>query len=231
MADWYAKSFDGLGAWWANFTLRRPDFEGKYPILGTQKNELIAIGAWMAYWVEARHVFDELSKQQSAYFNTIAGNDPTADPPLAITWNMPPGQPAEVPPGIEKFIRDTRREVVGLTNYAKADGEAMGLEPTAPANIIPGNVKPTIQAFGAANNHHFSIVVTGRGEATMWDVYIMRKGGNWTKHETCSGKSADVSVPLQTPGDAEQIQVYVQLRKSNADYGQPSDPVYVTLNP
>ncbi len=118
-----------------------------------------------------------------------------------------------------------------MTNYAKADGEAMGFEAPTSANIIPAQVKPTIQVTGAANNHHFSIVVSGRADSTMWDVYIMRKGGNWTKQDTCSGKSADISVPLQTPGDAEQIQVYVQLRKSNADYGQPSDPAYVTLNP
>jgi hypothetical protein len=51
------------------------------------------------------------------------------------------------------------------------------------------------------------------------------------KQETCSGKSADISITPTTPGDAEQIQVRVQLRKSNADYGQPSDPAYVTVNP
>lgn len=231
MADWYPKTMDSLSAWWANFLLQFPNFESKYPVLHTNNAALNAAGAWVAYWVDARHSFDETSKQISAYFNTITGNDPNADPPSLPVVGLPPNTPAEIPPGLESFIREIRREVVGLTNYAKADGEAMGFEATAAANIIPSQVKPTIQAFGAANNHHFSIVVTGRGEATMWDVYIMRKGGNWTKHDTCSGKSADVSVPLQTPGDAEQIQVYVQLRKSNADYGQPSDPVYVTLNP
>lgn len=231
MADWYAKSLDGLAAWWANFLLQYPNFQGKYPILHDNNAALIAAGAWVEYWVDARHSFDETSKQISAYFNTIAGNDPNADPPSLPIVALPPNTPAEVPPGIETFIRDIRREVVGMTNYAKADGEAMGFEAPTSANIIPAQVKPTIQVTGAANNHHFSIVVSGRADSTMWDVYIMRKGGNWTKQDTCSGKSADISVPLQTPGDAEQIQVYVQLRKSNADYGQPSDPAYVTLNP
>jgi len=40
-----------------------------------------------------------------------------------------------------------------------------------------------------------------------------------------------LGVPLTIRGDAEQIQVRVQLRKGNEDYGQVSDPVYVTLNP
>ena len=231
MADWYPNSMDSLAAWWANFLLQYPNFQGKYPILHDNNAALIAAGAWVEYWVDARHSFDETSKQISAYFNTIAGNDPNADPPSLPIVALPPNTPAEVPPGIETFIRDIRREVVGMTNYAKADGEAMGFEAPTSANIIPAQVKPTIQVTGAANNHHFSIVVSGRADSTMWDVYIMRKGGNWTKQDTCSGKSADISVPLQTPGDAEQIQVYVQLRKSNADYGQPSDPAYVTLNP
>lgn len=229
--DWYQRTMAGLAAWWANFDFRRTEFEAKYPILATEKNKLAAIAAWVAYWVEARNSFDETSKQLTTYFNTIVGNNPNADPPLVPVVALPPGVPPDVDPGIEKFIRDIRREVVGLTNYAKADGEALGFEAPTAAPISPNLVKPDLQVFGAANNHHFSAVVSGRAESDMWDVYIMRKGGNWEKHSTCTGKSADISVSLQSPGDAEQIQVYVQLRKNNADYGQPSDPVYVTLNP
>jgi len=222
---------DELAVWWRNFTLRRPEFESKYQVLKTNGAALIAIGAWMGYWVDTRHTFDDMSKQLSKYYSDIAGKDPLVDPPSPIVWTLPPGTPAEVPTGIEEFIRDIRREVVALTNYSKADGEAMGFEATKSAPISPNLLKPAIQLFGAANNNHFSIVVTGRGEATMWDVYFLRKGGTWTKHTTAEGKSADITVPLTTPGDAEQIQVYVQMRKANADYGQPSDPVYVTLNP
>lgn len=231
MTDWYKGGMDFLAAWWANFDNRRVEFESKYAILGTQKNELAAIAAWVAYWVGARHSFDESSKQLTSYFNTIAGNDAEADPPAPITWALPPGTPAEVPPGIAKFIRDIRREVVGLTNYAKADGEALGFEAPAAQPRNPNDVKPTIQVFASASGYQFSVVVSDRDEATMWDVYISRKGGVWTKLGTCSGKSADLTVVPNTPGDAEQIQVRVQLRKSNADYGQPSDPAYVTVNP
>lgn len=93
-------------------------------------------------------------------------------------------------------------------------------------------MKPTIELFPAVSNYHFSIVVSGRADATMWDVYILRKGGVWTKVESASGKSADIHVaPINDDGNAEQIQVRVQLRKNNEDYGQVSDPAYVTLNP
>lgn len=231
MADWYVKSADGLGPWWANFILRRAEFEAKYPILATLKVELNAIGAWVDYWVEARHVFDELSKQQTSYFNSITGNDSSLDPPAEITWTMPPGKPAEVPPGFEKTIRDVRREVVGLKNYAKADGEALGFEATAPQAANPVTVKPSIQVFAAAHDYGVTIVVTGREGAIMWDVYVIRKGGNRTKLTTGEGKSADVIIVPTVPGDAEQVQLEIQLRKNNLDFGQPSNPVYVTINP
>lgn len=60
---------------------------------------------------------------------------------------------------------------------------------------------------------------------------MLRKGGEWTEIATGEGKSSDITITPTVPGDAEQVQIYVQLRKNNANYGQPSDPIYVTLNP
>ena len=229
--DWYEQALEPLGAWWANFILRRPEFENKYLILKNELTALNAIGAWVAYYVPARHVFDESSKQFTGYFNTIAGNDPNADPPMTYTFSLPSGAPADVAPGIEKFIRDIRREVVALTNYSKADGEALGFEPTAPANILPSDVKPSIHLFASAHDYGVSIVVAGRNGVNTWDVYVTRKGGVRTKYATCEGKAADITITPTTPGDAEQVQIDVQMRKSNQNYGQPSDPAFVTANP
>ena len=139
--------------------------------------------------------------------------------------------PRGVAAGIFQRLDELRTLIMAQPTYTEAIGIALGIESVAPAKPIPSTVKPEIEAFSAANNHHFSLVVSNRGEATQWDVFIMRKGGTWQKHDTFTGKSADVIVPLQTAGEPEQIQVRVQLRRSNADYGQVSEPVYVTLNP
>ena len=231
MTDWYKRTMDEIAAWWANFDLRRFEFEAKYQVLATEKPKLQAIAAWVAYWVDTRHTFDDMSKQLSTYFTTISGNDSELDPPAPIIWTLPPGQPAEVLPGIAKFIRDIRREVVGLTNYAQADGEALGFESTASLPVSPTLVKPEIQVFAAANNHHFTCVVIGRADSDMSELWIQRKGANWTLHGTFTGKSIDASVALTVPAEPEQILARVQLRRKNTDYGQPSDPAYVTLNP
>lgn len=109
-------------------------------------------------------------------------------------------------------------------------GTALGYDGPSP-KPDPSEVKPTIELTAAASDYHFSVVVSGRGEANMWDVYILRKGGSWTKVESATGKSADIHIAPTLAGDAEQIQVRIQLRKNNQDYGIVSDPVYVTVNP
>lgn len=229
--DWYSTTLVALAVWWANFILRRPEFENKYLILKNKQAELNAIGAWIAYWVATRHTFDEMSTQLSQYFATIAGNDPSKDPPLPITWALPPGTPGEVPPGIEAFIREVRREVVGSSNYAKADGEALGFEANTAPKPPPSEVKPTVKAFAATHGYGVSLVISGREGAVVADVYVTRKGGVRTKHATLEGKAGDITIEPTVPGDAEQLQIDVQLRKNNANYGQPSNPVYVTINP
>ena len=66
----------------------------------------------------------------------------------------------------------------------------------------------------------------------MWEIEIRRKGETtFTALKSATGKSANVVITPTSDGDPEQIEVRVQLRKSNADYGEPSDPAYVTVNP
>ncbi len=45
-----------------------------------------------------------------------------------------------------------------------------------------------------------------------------------------SGELVSTKTP-STPGNPVQLQVYVQLRKNNENYGQPSEIGLVTVNP
>lgn len=217
-------------AWYANFNTHAQAEGLNYGLAQAEVDQIKDDNNLMQFLGDSYLPLEGYSQGWTAFRNVIttgAIGEPKPDIPTAPTISPP-----TIPPtGIFSRINKYRDIVRASLNYTKEVGETWGIEPSAPTPISPTTVKPVIQLFGAANNHHFSIVVTGRGDATMWDVFIMRKGGNWEKVETCSGKSADIAVALQSPGDAEQIQVYVQLRRSNTDYGQPSDPAYVTLNP
>ena len=115
--------------------------------------------------------------------------------------------------------------------YTEQIGLAMAIIPPKPDALVEADQKPTIDVFGAATNYQISIVVSKRGDSTMWDAYILRKNGSWTLLGGADGKSSDFIVTPTTPGDPEQIQVRVQCRKNNENYGQVSNPVYVTINP
>lgn len=116
--------------------------------------------------------------------------------------------------------------------YTPQIGIAMAIISATPDNIVPADVKPTINVFEAQTGSHFSVVVGKREEADSWRVMVLRKGATeWVVAETGVLKSVNVHLTLTVPGQPEQVQVRIQLRKGGADYGQLSDTVWVTLNP
>lgn len=219
--DWYPASMDAIAAWWLNFMARRGDFEVKYPILNTMKSALEADNTWMQHWVAARHAADNLSQQLTRYFNTIAGSDASLDPPSPIVWTLPGAVPAEVPPGIEKRIRDVRREVVGSTDYAKADGEAMGFEAPVPAPDDPSTLTPDFTLKTLAN---FELGVTFRKLGMDALKFQFRHpGGQWLPAGFLITSPGSFAVTPSTPGQAEQIEVRAIYMQKNNETGNYSD--------
>jgi hypothetical protein len=229
MADWYPQSGDGMAVWWANFLLRRVDFESKYPVLHDMAAELIADGAWIAYWVGAKHSADDLRQQLTKYFNTIAGSDTRADPPSPIVWTLPGGAPTEVPPGIEKRIRDVRRDVVGSMNYATADGEALGFESAEAAKILPEDMTA---AFDVRTLATFEVQITfrKRGMNAMRFEYRY-KGGNWLPAGTLINSPGNLAIPPSSPGIAEQIELRGVYLEGNSTFGNFSDAKSALIAP
>jgi len=140
--------------------------------------------------------------------------------------------PATIDTGMFERLNKLVERIRVAPTYTNEVGALLGILSKPSDSISPSDVKPTIKTFAAETGYHFSIVVEGRKEADMWDVLILRKGAaSWQNVKTATGKSVDIIITPTTPGEAEQIQVRVQLRKSNQNYGQPSDMVYVTVNP
>jgi hypothetical protein len=139
--------------------------------------------------------------------------------------------PNAIGAGFRELAYRRNRRFKAAAGYTKEIGIALGIESEA-REVVPDSVKPAMQLFPAQTGYTFSVVVANRGASDMWDVMILRKGANgWSKAASATGKSCDVTITPQTAGEPEQIQVRVQLRKSNANYGQPSDIAYVTVNP
>jgi len=166
-------------------------------------------------------------KQQS--FNGDPG-ETVSDMPVFSAFVIP--APPIVSGALPLLLQMIRRFKLG-PGYTHEIGVALGFEssdPSAPTN--PASVVPTVEVTPAQIGAMFSAVVSNRADSDMWQVQILRSGGDtWETVGAFSGKSADVTITLTTAGKPEQIQVRIQLRKNNANYGQLSAAVTVTVNP
>jgi hypothetical protein len=135
--------------------------------------------------------------------------------------------------GVLFTLRDMAARFKLGPGYTDEIGIALGIEGPEGEAPDPGSVLPVIDVFGAQSGFVFSIVVTNRGQSDMWQALVAPVGTtNWTIAGTGTGKSADITyAPGGATDEPVQLQVRVQLRKSNANYGQPSAIVLVTVNP
>ncbi|HEX8737699.1 MAG TPA: fibronectin type III domain-containing protein [Pyrinomonadaceae bacterium] len=133
--------------------------------------------------------------------------------------------------GVEKRSRERDQRFLHAATITEAARMALDLVSES-GKVPPAAVKPTAQPFPAAGNYELALIVANRGDADMYDVQVRRKGSEtWTTAKSGTGKSINVTITPTTPGQAEQLQIRVQLKRKNENYGQPSDPVYVTVNP
>lgn len=113
-------------------------------------------------------------------------------------------------------------------------GVALGFEQSDPSLPIadPSTVKPTIEAFAAQTGYVASVVVGNRANSDQWEVQASPASApSWHVVKSATGKSTDVTFTPATPGQPQQFQIRIQLKRNNQDYGQLSDIVTVTVNP
>lgn len=235
MADFYPGNMEGKATWHANFRANIGGLAAKYNITGDQTDSIRDDNDWIQFWVTQRFAAATFASQLAAYFNSISGNDPSLDPPATPAFAIPE-TPDEVPPGIEFRVREIARHIKGHSSYAEADGTLLGIigESDGGGQGVGGVPTPEIQTFAANSGYEFSIVVSKRGSADSWQVWATLAGENkWQLIATATGKSTNV---IYTPLDQDnpqpyQLQVRVQLRRNNQDYGDTSLISQVTVNP
>lgn len=149
-------------------------------------------------------------------------------PPSTFT-----GPPNDRPAGMFERLNDLRERILAAPAYTDEIGAALGIIGEGGTVIAEGDVQPEIEVFAAATGYVFSIVVSKRYDADQWQVWVTPAGmSNWQILATATGKSTDVT--YQPGGEVPapvQLQVRVQLRRSNENYGDPSMIGQVTVNP
>ena len=155
----------------------------------------------------------------------IDGSTPTFPAALSLSSATP------VPRGIwERVIRFADR-IKASAGYTTAIGESYGIVPSSPDPLAPAMVQPNITLNAAIHGYLYAIVVSKREESDAWQVFQRSAGGGtWQLAATGTGKSFDVIYNPGATNGSIQLEVYVQVRKSNENYGQPSEIGLVTVN-
>lgn len=155
------------------------------------------------------------------------------DPPAGAFMNAPDTTlPAAIVAGAIKRSRERDQRFLNAVGITEAAKIAMDLVGEDPPNVQPDTVKPTVSAHSAVTGYEAGLVVGNRQKSDSYRVFVQRSATNAREQiDNGTGKTINVTLHPTEAGKAEQVLLTVQLRKSNQNYGVPSDPIYVTFNP
>lgn len=222
-ADFYPASMDARAAWHPIFAAQIQPLAAKYGITAGQVTQIVEDSIWMVYTVQLRHEFNSHSQQLTAFFNAIAGNDDSLEPPAALNFTdlntAPPPQP---PPGIEKRTREYARQIKGDLDYSVADGELLGI---AASEQTPANPALLTAEFTVRTLANFELEVTFRKHGmTAVKLQFRYKGGNWQSAGFLVTSPGTIAIAPSEPFTAEQVELRAILIEQNEEVGSYSDP-------
>jgi hypothetical protein len=216
MGDYYPQNREARAAWHANFAANIGDFKTKYGIPTAIIDAIIADNLWIQFWVTYRNSFDASSQQLTKYFNSIAGSNDSLEAPLAFDIAGPDTPPAEVPPGIEKRIRDLASFIKGnKAVYSEADGEKLGIVAPEETKEVLDNIYPV---FELTTQAEFKLRADFRKRNLDGIRFEYRYiGDTWKAAGVLLVSGGKFTVPPSEPGVAQQVEIRGIYLKGNDD--------------
>jgi len=229
---WFPQSLQERAAHYENFNSQA---QATGASLGLTIDDLTQINEdnTMMQWLATNAVTFENFNESMTQFRNIVTTGDIGDTPPPFPAFPSPGIPLISPVvGIFERVSEVYRpRIMASAAYTDEQGALYGIIGVGPEPPDPSTVEPTLKTFPAANGNMFSAVVTGRVQSDQWQIFYAEVGTTtWTLAGTFTGKSGDITIPNAT-GKPVQLQVYIQLRKGNANYGQPSAIILTTVNP
>ena len=228
MADYYPANREARAAWHANLAAVIGDFATKYGIPAPIVAAIIADNLWIQFWVAYRNSFDASSQQLTKFFNLIAGNSEDVEAPLAFDIEPPDTPPTQVPPGIEKRVRDLASFIKGnKAIYSEADGEKLGI-------VAPEETKDAVDDvtayFELTTQAEFRLKADFRKRGFDGIRFEYRHiGGKWFPAGVLLVSGGKFTVPPSEPGVGEQVEIRGIYVKGNDDVGNFSaaEPAFI----
>jgi hypothetical protein len=229
---WFPSSLAERALWMDNFATQ---FASYAAVLGFTAAEVtsVTLDNEEFQWLADTNVAAKNFASAVAEFRVTLTEGDIGDPAAVFPFENFTGPPHGRDPGMFERIDNLRKRILASPNYTDEIGIALGIVGEGGDVIAESEVKPEIECFPAATGYMFSIVVSKRYNSDSWQVWATPAGvTDWKILTAATGKSTDVVVgPTGEVPAPVQLQVRVQLRRSNQNYGEPSDIAQVTVNP
>ena len=228
---WLPYTLPELSAWFTNFTM-------KFAALGVQLGfaqddiDAVLLDNSTVQWTNNAMQANEANNATLKTFRdeTLFGekNDP---PPTKPANDLPPA-PVNLSASIIQRIVALKEKIELSDTYTPDIGAQLGIISPNPGGVSEESVKPSLKVFAAEGNYEFAAVVEGRAKSTMNELqYRALNQESWKPLKNFTGKSGNATYKPEPAGAPVKIELRVQLYRNNEKYGQPSDAVYLTLNP
>lgn len=229
---WYPTSLQEQAAWHIVFN---DQAQATGLIYGLTQDEIDQIKldkdmvVFLAAAINTLDNYDEAIRafRKDVMESSVDGGTPTFPSNISFTATV------GVPRGIWERVIKYADRIKASSGYTIAVGESYGIVPSTPTPISPTLVQPEVQLTAAAHGFLYSVLVSKREESDSWQIFQRNAGdgGPYQMAATGTGKSIDITYSPTDPEKPVQLEVYVQLRKNNENYGQPSEINLVTVNP
>ncbi len=171
--------------------------------------------------------FDDAVRKYRIIITEHKVGDPMPDFPAVPVMTLP----VEIPTGLFERLSDLVDRIRLAASFTQEIGAMLGINPVQPTPPDPNTVKPNIKATPLFESYKFDAFVMRMGMDS-FKVQIRRmESETWTDAGFGTSSPLEITVQPTTPGQPERLQVRAILIKKNEPGGQPSDPVYVTVNP
>lgn len=226
---WFPTNFAARADWFKNFNTQ---FAALAAGLGFKPADVTAVDndndvmQFLAGVVVEMKAYEDAVRQYRIIITESKVGEMTpmfpADPSMTL--------PQVIPTGIFERLNKLVGRIRVAPTYADEIGAMLGIIPAQPTPF-PNTIKPIIKCSPSFEAYRFKANVTRMG-MDGFRIQIRRMDSEvWTDEGFGTTSPLEISIAPTTPGQPERFQVRAILLKRNTPVGQPSDPVYVTVNP
>ena len=227
---WFPRNLAERAAWFMNFAIQ---FAKVALSLGFTAADITSVqddNDVMQFLADTDVQLAAFEKAVRQYRILITESADGSDTP-AFPDNPDFALPKVIEAGMFERLDKLRTQIMAANNYTAETGALLGILPSPTDKPAPDSLKPVATVSNIVENYTFTVHATRMGMPG-YKVQIRRTGSEtWT--DAAFSMTADVVVHI-TPtaeGQSERLQVRVILLKNNEPVGEPSDAVYVTVNP